>query len=374
MRLFFFGADDNWRGLCENGFHRRNSNILKAFVECNRFEKVYVVKRIAKHHWFSQWKQQSKHGKVKDIIYCSILPEKKIFRIVNRWLAQFMVLWQAGVLPDSKDLVWCYWPGGYKDANYLNVGGQWIFDADHNIIEDPNLDSNQLEKQERILEEIAYSPKIKAIASGTRSMLHWFEIINPKVRVIRLRNGVDLQRFNFKKNDNSNGRKTVIGYCGTLSRWINWDWLIQLIDDLPDCTFRFIGRAYKDANYMALETKENVELLGFKSAFETPKLIKEFDVAIGLYQAHPALDVDSMKLYEYLAANIPVVVNRFHPFLEEDFGQNLLIADTYYEFKQFIGQAIKLRKENNNAIPVFLTTATWEKRVNDFIDEYTNGR
>jgi glycosyltransferase involved in cell wall biosynthesis len=371
MKLFFFGADDSWSGLCESGFHRRNTNVLKAFVENKQITKVYIVKRIPKNKWFTHWKQRSKHPKAVDIQYCSLLPDKH-FKYFNQLMARLMVLVQTRTYPAQNDIIWCYWPRGFLNAKYLNRKGQWIFDADHNIIEDPNIENNQLEEQNKLLTEIAFYPRLEAVVSSARSMLIWFKNKNSKLKLYRVRNGVDLQRFNDSDSKNNDRSKNIIGYCGTLSKWIRWDWLLKIIDELPQYTFRFIGQAYKDDNYLALSGKKNVELLGFKSAQETPDLIKSFDVAIGLYQEHPALDVDSMKLYEYLAADVPIVVNKYHAFLKEDFNQLLLIATSYKEFKHLILEAINKKKNKHNYAREFLTKATWGERVNDFINDYTN--
>jgi len=371
MNLYYFGSDDSWGNLCQKGFNRRNTNILKAFVGNDKIETVYNVKRVPKNKIITLIRKRFIDQKIQDVYFCSLLPDK-YFTKTNKIIAKAIFILQTHKLANSNDLIWCYWPGGFIQAEYLNPKGRWFFDADHNIIEDPNIDSDQFEQQRKLLIKIAFSPKIEAIVSSTRSMLLWFEKINNQKHLIRLRNGIDLNRFNSLKETKVDGRTIVIGYCGTLSRWIKWNWLLKLIEDLPDYTFKFIGNAYKSDNYLALKSKKNVELLGFKGAHETPSLIKDFDVAIGLYQEHEALDVDSMKLYEYLAANVPIVVNRFHSFLEEDFEQQLLIADTYNDFIQLIQQAISKKKEKNLSAHAFLTSATWEKRVDNFICEYAN--
>nr|WP_321452393.1 glycosyltransferase [uncultured Carboxylicivirga sp.] len=360
MNLFYFGADDSWETLLKQGFHRRNTNLLKAFTRSNKIDKVYNLRRVTKNTLLNHLINRYRNNSIEDVYYCSFLPDNW-FKPLNILLAKLIIFFQIGKKIQSNDIIWCYWPSGFLQAEYINPGGRWFFDADHNIVDDPNLEKDKYKERITILQRIESHPKMHAVISSTRSMLKWFN--NESVNLIRLRNGVDTTRFNIPANKVDHST-IIIGYCGTLSRWMNWEWLIQLVDDFPEYTFQIIGKAYKSEEYKKLLDKPNVALLGFQPADQIPQLMENFSVALGLYNNHPAMDVDSMKIYEYLAAGIPVVCNNYHSWLKEDFDDLLYIADSYKELKENILNAL------NNTTPQannFLQQATWQNRVEQFL-------
>src|SRR5690606_30206383 len=100
--------------------------------------------------------------------------------------------------------------------------------------------------------------------------------------------------------------------------------------------FNFIGNNYKTDISETLKKYPSVKLHGILEPMEVDAIIKRSNVCFGLYQKNEALDVNSMKLYDYLAQGIPVVVNEYHPNLGNDFGYLLNIASTYDEFKRLL--------------------------------------
>lgn len=360
MNLFYFGADDSWETLLKKGFHRRNTNLLKAFSLSDKVDTVYNFRRVTKTNLFRHLKNRYRSTNIEDVYYCSLLPDSW-FKPLNNLLARVMIFFQIRKKIQSNDIIWCYWPAGFLQAEYLNPGGRWYFDADHNIIDDPSLEKDKYPERVAILKRIDNLPKMQSVVSSARSMLTWFS--NESLSLIRLRNGVDTTRFDSPVNQSDHSR-IIIGYCGTLSRWINWEWFIQLVDDFPDYTFQIIGKAYKSEEYKKLLNKPNVVFLGFQPAHKIPELMKSFSVALGLYHNHPAMDVDSMKIYEYLAAGIPVVCNNYHNWLKEDFDDLLYLADSYHQLKENIVKALKSKTPQADN---FLQQATWQQRVDQFL-------
>ncbi len=140
-------------------------------------------------------------------------------------------------------------------------------------------------------------------------MLDWFRDHGFDKGVL-LRNGVESGRFQ-PASQPAGEKPFTIGYCGTLSRWIDYELFANLARKNPQWKFVIIGKPWLTEDWRVLEGLPNVSLLGEKQADEVARLIPTFDAALNLYRKHPALDVDSMKLYEYIAAGVPVVSTRY---------------------------------------------------------------
>lgn len=355
INLYYFGSDGSWDEIKKAGFNRRNTNILLELGKLSLKFNVYNVRRTTKCQIFNLIKSRNKTNEIIDVFVCSIIPEHLDLLNINLLFTRLLVLLQTLQFLKKKDIVWCYWPKGYLEACFLKMPGKWIFDADHNIIEDPNIEDKV--EREKLLLHIVNNKKVITVTASTRSMLEWFDSRGKKS--IRLRNGVALERFQ-DLNKKSKGAP-IIGYCGTLSKWINWDWLFYAIEQLPNHTFVFAGSPYKSDAFIKLNKYKNVKLMGFVKSYKLPQLLNTFDITIGLYLKHKALDVDSMKIYEYLACNKPVIVNNYHDNLNIDFNNYLKIVDSKENFVRAIKDTVIENKNYN------LTYFTWESRVKNFI-------
>jgi len=273
-----------------------------------------------------------------------------------------------GSLPSGEDIAWCYWPKGYLLFKRSGARGRLIFDTDHNIVSDPNIPSHLKSERIRLLKEIGQRAEI--ILSSSRTMIEWYNKLGVRETVL-LMNGVDPSRFNNVRATTLDIPTPVIGYVGSLSRWVLYEWLVALAKEQPDWNFIIIGRPVSDDQYKELELFPNVYFLGPKTYQEVPSFMKSFDIALGLYRPHPALDVNSMKLYEYIAAGVPVVSSNYHPNLSFDFSGLIETAATYQSFKQKISETLSTRdKIGSKEVNDFLRASSWENRVFQFIQNH----
>lgn len=363
MNVYYFGADRSWEELQGIGFRRRNTCILKALVESKQVDKVYVVRKTTRKDFLRQQsKRKAGEGKVQDVVFASLLPEKWLGPLARR-LNTFL-LRHLCEKAQPTDILWAYWPNGYFVMESSGLRGSIVFDADHNIIDDPSISGADRPQRHQDLLHIGAGARY--ILSSTRSMLDWFRDRGFDKGVL-LRNGVDATRFQAPPQ---NGRKQdfTIGYCGTLSRWIDYDLFAALARRNPQWKFLIIGKPWLTEDWRVLEGLPNVQLLGEKPAAEVAKLLPTFDAALNLYRKHPALDVDSMKLYEYIAAGVPVVSTNYHNFLHEDFDDLLLLGDDLDTIEHLLKDLEKVEgRQQDERRTAFLQRSSWNNRVDEFL-------
>ena len=85
------------------------------------------------------------------------------------------------------------------------------------------------------------------------------------------------------------------------------------------------------------------------------------------YKKHPALDVDSMKIYEYLASGLPVVSTGFHEHLLEDFDGLLCMGNSIEMLEDGIKKALDSGNLNINKRMKFLEKSDWKNRAEEIV-------
>ncbi|MFC3767257.1 methyltransferase domain-containing protein [Paenibacillus sp. GCM10012303] len=107
--------------------------------------------------------------------------------------------------------------------------------------------------------------------------------------------------------------RPVIGFYGSISTWIDTDFITALAGLRPDCSFVLIGPDYTKAA-SRLAGFPNVYFLGRKPYESLPAYAGHFDAAMIPFQVRKMTHSSSpIKMYEYLAAGIPVLAS---PILE----------------------------------------------------------
>lgn len=367
MIVYYFGADSAWSPEAQSEIRRRNMAILSAISNQSSVTKVYNVIRSTRSVVLgNRNKAHNTEEKIFNLYIAPIVPErgflKQFARPINQWLLKKIYSKEFSSSNSEKKLGWCYWPKGFLDFEYMDLDMDMVFDTDHNIINEPNNEKADSEAREKLL--LQAGKRAKYILSSSRSMLDWYNkkgLLNTKI----LMNGVTWQRVNLNPLAHKNNTYTVT-YCGTLSKWIKTDWLFKVIQEHPEWHFNFIGTNYKTNIDAELAKFSNVTLLGFLEPKEVDHIIKQSDVCFGLYQKDNALDVNSMKLYDYLAQMVPVVVNDYHAYLNEDFNTLLNIARSYEEFEKLLANPLK---NNRNELNQFLYSSTWNQRVKNIFND-----
>ena len=152
----------------------------------------------------------------------------------------------------------------------------------------------------------------------------------------------------------------IIGYFGHLTgSWFDWESLIQVAKLRPNYYFEIIGHSEPKS----LELPSNVSILGPKNHLEINEIASNWSVAIIPFKVSKLSDaVDPIKIYEYLALDLPVVSFSM-PQIEN--YPNTLIANNVEEFCESIDEFIR-HKPNFKFAKKWLKNNTWASRVDEY--------
>ena len=181
-------------------------------------------------------------------------------------------------------------------------------------------------------------------------------------------NGVVLEDFLGRgQAHRARKRSPVAGYVGALGPWFDADALARAARALPQWTFRLAGRV-EDEAVRALARLANVSLVGEIPYAIVPDFLSRVDVALVPFR-DTALTraVDAVKMYEYLAAGLPVVA-RDLPGLTR-WGAP---AVYHYDAPQGLAAAITLANDEDSPSSAFrrhdlLHAETWRTRATNLL-------
>lgn len=118
--------------------------------------------------------------------------------------------------------------------------------------------------------------------------------------------------------------------------WIDWDCLITSAIANPDVSFCLIGGGRKTG--IPSQIPSNVHLLGLVPYEDLPSILAYIQVCMVLYKPDKTAANDPTKLYEYLAAGMPIV-STMHP-RSVEMKHLLALARTPEEFANQIQRAL----------------------------------
>lgn len=187
-----------------------------------------------------------------------------------------------------------------------------------------------------------------------------------------IRNGVDPGRFKALRDRDRNGK---VLFIGAISHWTDFQLLEALLRELSDVQFDFYGIIQSAAGQLeALKQYPNFSWFGKIPPVEVPEIMSAYSVALVPYAAHVTQETigDSMKIFEYLAAGVPVVSTDFQFQLGEKFGGLIEIARSQEEFIQKVsllaGQSIDPAWQQ--ASWAFVQQNSWERLIEEALALY----
>ena len=176
-----------------------------------------------------------------------------------------------------------------------------------------------------------------------------------------LPNGVESARFTSQNisfpDEFKNIPKPRIIYIGTISSWFDKDLIKFCAFQNPKLNFIVIGPS--SINMSDLKSYKNIYILGGIPYDEVPSYLINSDVGIiPLRIDNLSRSINPVKLYEYLAAGLPVVSSFFEDLKE--LQDVIFMAQDKKEFSHFLAEA--LRKKDKERYKKLAQENTWEKR------------
>jgi GT2 family glycosyltransferase len=159
---------------------------------------------------------------------------------------------------------------------------------------------------------------------GLREAEAVFAVSRPLLEEVRasradaeyLPNGVEFDRFAASPDmsllpdeiSRAGGRPSA-GYVGALARWVDSELLLALARLRPDWDFFLVGEALDDSfDRLESERPSNLRLLGPRPYRAIPAILSTFDAGLIPFRAgSEGSNASPIKLYEYLAAGLPVL-------------------------------------------------------------------
>lgn len=195
-------------------------------------------------------------------------------------------------------------------------------------------------------------------------------------RVVFLSNGVDLDHYRFGGGsvpaeiaELKKGAEAIIGFTGAFYRgWVDMELIYRVAYLRPRWKIVIIGESYQ---WDFSTAPKNLIYLGTRPYSRLPAYVRHFDVGwIPFLDNRIARGADPVKLYEYLAAGIPVV-SRELPFTE---GLRSPLVYTYRSPEECIA-AIKRAVTDSKANRTvqrqrrqsFAAGHTWETKVEQLL-------
>ena len=153
-----------------------------------------------------------------------------------------------------------------------------------------------------------------------------------------------------------------IGYFGHLtSSWFDWDALIEIAYSRPKYHFEIIGHSAPDD----LQLPSNIDLMGPKNHPEINVIAAEWKVAIIPFKPGLLADaVDPIKIYEYMALDLPTVSFRMP---QIDSYPYTITVDNNEEFAFALDEFVRYRPKKG-ALNKWLATNKWGDRVDDMLE------
>lgn len=262
-------------------------------------------------------------------------------------------------------IVWNYNPFYADYFDQLNQKLN-IFDA----VENWSLHSSyQKNKEELVKNYQTIEEKSDLIFTVSETLKK--ELFDNLAKVHWLPNAVDLEMFRNQTQTLEILKdipKPRLCFLGILSDRLDDEILLYLAEKNPDKSIILAGPIWPNFPKEKYAEFKNVYFPGQINFHDIPKLYNGIDLGIVPYKITDFIKTgDSMKYYELLAADLPIVTTKISG--TERFGQLLTIANTPQEFNQAVNAELKKSPaELKEQRAEFLETNNWRYRVGEMLD------
>jgi hypothetical protein len=187
-----------------------------------------------------------------------------------------------------------------------------------------------------------------------------FKKIQPNQPILHLPNGVDFSRFQQTEQKNNQ-----VIYVGAIEEWFDVEMIHKAAMDNPQLQFDIIGPVRREINRDILP--KNIAFLGARSYPAIPNLLANALLGIIPFKRTDLINsVSPIKLFEYMAAGLPVVSTRWKEL--EHLQSPALLVETPEQFSLAIKAAIKNQRELQKKGLSFAKNSDWQNRAQQLLE------
>jgi len=276
-------------------------------------------------------------------------PASKLSRKINKYILILMIAYYKRKIQMKDVQLWTFMPNIVELIG--NLGETYIV---YYCVDEWSkfsfMDGNFMQKVERQLLK-----KADLVITSAGNLYQDKVKVNPNTHLVS--HGVDFDYFSKALNENTSIAddiakisKPIIGFFGLIHEWIDLGLIEALAKQRPEWSFVMIGQW--SVNVDKLKKLNNIHFLGQKPYSALINYCKAFDVGLIPFRLNDlTVNVNPIKLREYLAAGIPVVSTRL-PEVEK-YSEIVEICDSADEFvikienylKHETGEEKRLRSE-----------------------------
>jgi glycosyltransferase involved in cell wall biosynthesis len=295
----------------------------------------------------------------------------------SRWMLARQLSKQLTALDIENPIVWCSLPTAV-DYLALFTNSTCVYYCGDDFGSLAGVDHQVVTEK-----EVQLVRKVKYIFTASEALLDKF----PKDKTITIPHGVNYALFNEKQGkrpaDLPPG-KSIVGFYGSISTWIDQELILHAAKMLPDWNFVFIGHI--ECNIDNLLKVSNIHFIGAKNHCDLPNYIQHWNVALLPFKDNKQIQMcNPLKLREYLASGTPIVSTHFNALDEykshvtitnnkKDICQAILLANAE------VSESMNFNKINDIDALLALTSIkdkreksvineSWQRRANQ-IDRY----
>lgn len=379
----------DWRKIEQEGARTRDAHLIKHFSSNSEVDKVVVISRPTSHLELLLRRKKRK-------ISGTPLIRKNGMSLIKISEKLYVIdyVTKDVLKPVLKKKLWFFESFGYKrfvqfckdSFSFLGLKDYYlisnnifsidfvsqldskllVFDAYDNQVFFPH---NQSIKSELVNAYKRFTEKAHFWVTNSTKNIEYYKENYDQDKCYLVKNGVDIDVFrkNYKTPaDLMNIKKPILGFGGKITHLFDYELFNYCVEQHPDKSFVLVGQILAPDVYAKISKAANVFYLGDKHYNEYPSYVCNFNIGIVPYVTNDLESgVDSIKVYEYLAAGLSCVGTKGGGM--QDMSEYIYVANDKYEFSDFINKAI----ENPKNISME-KKHSWEYKAEYIIEKMEN--